>query len=99
MSDTVLQRQTFKAGDTIFKEGEEGNTAYIVQSGEVEIYTTIDDDTAMVLGTVGQGGIFGEMALIDSKPRMAGARASKGATIIVVTRATFEQKLSKADYI
>ena len=97
MSDTVLQRQTFQAGDTIFKEGEEGNMAYIVQSGEVEIYTTTDDGTAMVLGTVGQGGIFGEMALVDSKPRMASARASKGSTIIFVTKAMFEQKLSKAD--
>ena len=37
------------------------------------------------------------MALIDSKPRMAAARARKGSTIIVVTRATFDQKLSKAD--
>ena len=71
--------------------------AYIVQSGEVEIYTTTDDGTAMVLGTVGQGGIFGEMALVDSKPRMANARASKGSTIIVVTRGMFEQKMSKAD--
>jgi len=96
MADTVLQRQTLQAGDRIFKEGDEGNTAYVVQSGEIEIFRTVNDKE-VVLGHVGQGGIFGEMALIDSKPRMAGARASKGATIIVITRAMFEDKLKKAD--
>lgn len=96
MASTVLQRQTLQAGDRIFKEGDEGNMAYVVQSGEVEIFKVIDGKD-VVLGRVGQGGIFGEMALIDSKPRMASARASKGSTIIVVSRDMFEQKLNKTD--
>ncbi len=96
MADTVLQRQTYQAGDRIFKQGDEGNIAYVVQSGEVEIFKTVDD-METVLGTVGKGGIFGEMALIDSQPRMAGARAKKGSTIVIISRAMFEQKLNKAD--
>ncbi len=95
-SDTILQRQTFQPGDRVFKEGDEGNVAYVVQSGEVEIVKNIDG-VETVLGTIGKGGMFGEMALIDSKPRMAAARCSKGATIIVVTRGMFEKKLTKAD--
>lgn len=96
MSDTILQRQTYQAGNRIFKEGDEGNIAYVVQSGEVEIFKTVDG-VETVLGTVGKGGIFGEMALIDSKPRMAGARAKKGSTVVLVSRAMFEEKLNKAD--
>ncbi|MBI2584595.1 MAG: cyclic nucleotide-binding domain-containing protein [Rhodospirillales bacterium] len=96
MANAVLQRQTLQAGDRIFKEGDEGNQAYVVQAGEVEIFKVVDGKE-VVLGRVGQGGIFGEMALIDSKPRMASARASKGSTIIVVTRDMFEQKLNKTD--
>ena len=96
MSDTVLQRETYQAGDRIFKQGDDGNIAYVVQSGEVEIFKTVDD-VETVLGTVGEGGIFGEMALIDSKPRMAGARAKKGSTVVLVSRAMFEEKLNKAD--
>ena len=96
MSETILQRQTLQAGDRVFKEGEEGHLAYFVQSGEVEIFKVIDR-VETVLGRIGQGGIFGEIALIDSQPRMAGARASKGSTIIVVNRTTFEQKMKKAD--
>jgi hypothetical protein len=49
-----LQRQTDQTGDRIFKEGDEGNMAYIVQSGEVEIVKEVDG-VETVLGTVGQG--------------------------------------------
>ena len=73
----VLQRQTYQADNLIFKEGDEGNLAYIVQSGEVEIVKTIDDEEK-VLGTVGQGGIFGKMALIDAKPRHGICPSLKG---------------------
>ncbi|MGH6662841.1 MAG: cyclic nucleotide-binding domain-containing protein, partial [Rhodospirillales bacterium] len=56
MANAVLQRQTLQAGDRIFKEGDEGNQAYVVQSGEVEIFRVIDGKE-VVLGRVGQGGI------------------------------------------
>jgi CRP/FNR family cyclic AMP-dependent transcriptional regulator len=92
----ILQRRTYKPGDTIFKEGEEGSHAYVIQEGEVEIVKTIDGEKK-VLGVIGKGGMFGEMALIDSKPRMAMARASRGTTIIIVSQAMFDQKMQKAD--
>ncbi|MEK9753809.1 MAG: cyclic nucleotide-binding domain-containing protein [Rhodospirillaceae bacterium] len=96
MSSQILQRQTFKPGAKIFKEGEDGTMAYVVQEGEVEIVKTIDG-VETVLGTIGQGGIFGEMALIDAKPRMASARAKRGTTIICVTQAMFNEKMKKSD--
>ena len=71
--------------------------AYIVQSGEVEIYTTTDDGTAMVLGTVGQGGIFGEMALIDNQPRMASVSALTDTTCVVISEDIFKKKIAEAD--
>ena len=92
----VLDRKTFKPGERIFKEGEDGSVAYVIQSGEVEIVKVIEGEER-VLATIGQGGIFGEMALIDSKPRMASARASKPTTIIVVTKNMFDRKMAKTD--
>ena len=50
-----------------------------------------------MLGTIPEGGIFGEMALIDNEPRMATARAVTGSTVIVVSRIMFQKKLSKTD--
>ena len=96
MDSPILQRQIYDAGDQIFKEGDEGRLAYIVEEGEVEIFKIVDDQ-AQVIGTVGKDGIFGEMALIDNEPRMAGARATKKTTIICVTRQMFDEKLNQAD--
>ena len=96
MDPTILQRQRFGPGDQIFKEGDEGRLAYVVEEGEVEVFKTIDDQE-QVLGTVGKDGIFGEMALIDNKPRMAAARASTSCTIICVTRQMFDEKVNQAD--
>ena len=99
MADEVLERKTCQAGERFFKEGDEGNRAYVVQAGEVEIIkSTGEEDKDIVLGTIGKGGIFGEMALIDDKPRMASARAGKGgATVIIVSRMMFQQKMAKTD--
>ena len=62
----ILERATFAADGIILKEGSDGEKAYVVQSGAVEIIKDIDGKT-VVLGIVKQGGIFGEMALIDDK--------------------------------
>ena len=96
MDPLILQRQLYDPGDQIFKEGDEGRLAYVVEEGEVEIFIIIDDQE-QVLGTVGKDGIFGEMALIDNQPRMANARAIKSTTIICVTRQMFDEKLNQAD--
>ncbi len=96
MDPLILQRQLYDPGDQIFKEGDEGRLAYVVEEGEVEIFMIIDDHE-QVLGTVGKDGIFGEMALIDNQPRMANARTTKSTTIICVTRQMFDEKLNQAD--
>ncbi len=95
MNQGFVERLTFQSGDYIFKEGDSANNAYIIQSGSVEIVKSGEEE--VVLATIPEGGIFGEMALIDDKPRMAAARMKKGGTLIVVSRGTFEAKLKKTD--
>ena len=95
-SDKILERKVFQMGEIIFKEGDEGSRAYVVQAGEVEI-SKIMDGKKVVLGVVGPGGIFGEMALIDDAPRMANAVALDVTTVILVSRETLKAKLQKAD--
>jgi len=94
--DKILERKVYQMGETIFKEGDDGSRAYVLQSGEVEISKILDGKRS-VLGTIGPGGIFGEMALIDDKPRMATAIAMDTTTVILVTRQMLEDKLAKAD--
>jgi CRP/FNR family cyclic AMP-dependent transcriptional regulator len=92
-----LERKVFFPGQKIFGEGEEGTRAYVVERGMIEISKTGPDGEERVLGTVAQGGIFGEMALIDNQPRMATARAVQETTCIFISRASFDEKMRKAD--
>lgn len=94
----VLDRRMYSEGEIIFKEGEVGRRcAYLVESGRVEISKRTDDGADKVLGFIPQGGIFGEMALIDDKPRMAQAKAVVPTAVIIVSEAMLENKLKKAD--
>jgi CRP/FNR family cyclic AMP-dependent transcriptional regulator len=96
MVDDVWERTTCAAGDTVFREGDAANQAYIVQEGEVAIEKLVEGKIK-VLGTIVRGGIFGEMGLVDDSPRMATARAKTGVTLIIVSRRMFSKKLNKTD--
>ncbi len=97
MSDRVLERKTFQAGDKIFKEGDDGNLAFVLESGEVQIVKNAGEENEFIIATVGQGGIIGEMALLDDSNRMATARASAGGAAIVISRQMFMAKMKKTD--
>ncbi|WP_167730301.1 HlyD family type I secretion periplasmic adaptor subunit [Terasakiella sp. SH-1] len=64
----------FAAGDFIFQEGEVGNFAYVVVSGEVEV-CKLSAGKLITLQALPEGTLFGEMAIIDKSPRSASARA------------------------
>ncbi len=92
----VLERRSYKVGETVFREGEAGSTAYIIQAGAIDIVREVDGKPK-VLASIGAGGVFGEMALVDDKPRMATAVCSEAATIITITKNMYEMKLRKTD--
>ena len=59
-------------GATIFSEGEMGDTAYVVESGEVDIFVHSEK-----MSTAKESQMFGEMALLDNEKRSATAKAGK----------------------
>ena len=85
----------FYAGDEIFAEGDEGNWAYLIQTGKIEIYKKSPDGKEHSLAMLGHGRLFGEMALIDSLPRMASARAVETTTVILVSNEVLQASLAK----
>lgn len=92
----ILDRQLFRAGKVIFRQGSEGECAYVIQSGSVDIVLESNGDK-MCLGRLTHGAIFGEMALIDDSPRMASAIAADACNLIVIRKALFKEKLAAAD--
>lgn len=94
-----METQTFLVGDTIFKEGEEGQHAYLIKSGEVKITKIDDQDRPMTIATLKKGNIIGEMALIDDAPRAASAISLDQTEVMVITKEEFQKRLSNSDQV
>lgn len=82
----------FKAGDIIISEGAIEHSAYIIQSGKVEVFLS-KDGRHISLGILDKGQIFGEMALIDEKPRSANIKAVDDVKAREISREEFNRLL------
>ena len=91
-----LKRDRYKQGTVLFKEGDEGDAAYIVHSGSVGIFKEIEDGRIQ-LATLKDGELFGEMAIIDGSPRMAEAVTLEESVIVKVPKDVLETKLASHD--
>jgi len=92
----ILERRFVPKDTLIMQEGEPGSSAYLIQSGSVEVYTE-SDDREIKLAKLELGQIFGEMALVFDEHRTASVRAVEDCNLIVITRQSFQQKLDKTD--
>ena len=87
--------KTFKQKDeVIFREGDPGDAAYLVESGSVGIFKTVEGEEIQ-LATMTMGELFGEMAIIDGSSRMAHAVALEDSVIVAIPRAGLEALLAK----
>jgi CRP/FNR family cyclic AMP-dependent transcriptional regulator len=87
------QARAVRAGEVIFKDGDEANEFYVVRSGQVTV--RLGNRT---LDTLGEGEIFGEMALIDAGPRSAAVVAETDCIIVPVSEKQFLFMISEAPY-
>jgi cAMP-binding proteins - catabolite gene activator and regulatory subunit of cAMP-dependent protein kinases len=92
---TFSAEEKFRAGSVIFREGEHGDKLYIVLEGRVRISKFIPGVGEEALAVLDRGDFFGEMALIDDKPRSADAKAHEtDATVLSLDRDTLNEILS-----
>ncbi len=96
MSQTTLKK--FKKGEMIFRTNDDGDCAYIIDSGRVQIFSE-NFGTEVTINTLGPGEIFGEMAILDHSPRSASARALEDLQVSMVSRLQFQQRMDMADPI
>src|SRR5262245_13406230 len=82
-------RRTYSAGETIFAEGEKGDFLYYIIEGSVDI-----SRKGRILNTLGEGDIFGEMALLDESPRSATAVAKEDVKAAAVDQKRFLQMVA-----
>ena len=92
---TFSTEERFREGSMIFREGEKGDKLYIVLDGRVRISKFIPGVGEEALAVLDRGDFFGEMALIDDKPRSADAKShEQDATVLSIDRATLNEILS-----
>ncbi|MEX2451849.1 MAG: cyclic nucleotide-binding domain-containing protein [Rhodospirillales bacterium] len=94
VAEKILNRIEVEPGSFIFQEGEEGTEAYFISEGEVEISRTVGN-RHVVIAKVGKGSFIGEMALIDTKPRMASAMALTKTSLMTIPKEELQTRLNK----
>ena len=83
----------YDAGETIFQAGDEGHCMYIVQAGEVDVRAG-----DVLVETIGPGGIFGEMAIIDKSPRSATVVARSDCRLVALDETKFMQHVHRTPF-
>jgi CRP/FNR family cyclic AMP-dependent transcriptional regulator len=90
-----IKTEVYKPGDFIFFEGDIDFHFYIVQQGEVQIFTKNKNGQRVNIATVTEGESFGEFALLDKQPRSASAQAHTECTLVRVSEEGYNQLLSE----
>jgi EAL domain-containing protein (putative c-di-GMP-specific phosphodiesterase class I) len=89
-------RVEFGRGTVIFEEGDAPTTAFLIESGVIEILTSSTGEP-VALAQLGPGDLLGEMAVIDASPRTATARALSDCVLVAIDQASIQERLDAAD--
>jgi eukaryotic-like serine/threonine-protein kinase len=87
-----LPRKSFMPGTVIMREGDPGDAAYMIVSGQCRAYRTVGDQKE-TLALMNSGDVFGEMALLLDEPRAASVEAVDKVTVLVLDKATMTEGL------
>ncbi|MDA0262218.1 MAG: MFS transporter, partial [Proteobacteria bacterium] len=88
--------ETAEAGRTLFREGDPGDTAYVILLGSIDVIRSDDEGHDVVIATLGAGEVFGELALIDGEPRSASAVAKVETQLFSIGRDDFIRLMSSS---
>ncbi len=85
----LLDVREARTGARVFKAGSRGDAMYLVEDGRVRIHVRDAGGDDVTLAELGRGDFFGEMAILDGKPRSADATVTQDARLAVLTREDF----------
>ncbi|NOV04059.1 Crp/Fnr family transcriptional regulator [Paenibacillus planticolens] len=85
----ICTRRSFKGNTVLFSEKDTGNVFYMVVSGSVKIFTTGSSGEEKILSICKSGESFGELSLIDGKPRSASAQTLEDCVLLSMTAQNF----------
>ncbi|MBI4306863.1 MAG: cyclic nucleotide-binding domain-containing protein [Chloroflexi bacterium] len=89
----AVQSVRLSTGELLFSEGEPGDRAYVVREGQLEVFKTAAGRET-TLSSRGPGDVIGEMAIIESAPRMASVRARSDAELLAIGKKDFDRLIA-----
>jgi CRP/FNR family cyclic AMP-dependent transcriptional regulator len=90
----IASYETFQDGQIIFEEGSNGDWIYVVEEGKVEISKNVGGQK-IVIETLKENDVFGEMSYIDKKPRSATASAKGTVVVGIIDRDFFDAEFNR----
>ena len=92
----LTREQKFAKGSIIVSEGDPGDALYVVRSGEVKVVLIGEDGREVILNVLGVGEHFGELSLIDGRPRSAHVVATHPSGLLVLRRSDFRRQVDQS---
>jgi CRP/FNR family transcriptional regulator, cyclic AMP receptor protein len=86
---SLLELEVRPAGSVLFRKGEAGDRMYLIEGGRVRIHLRDEDGDDVTLAELAGGDFFGELAILDGKPRSASATVAEEARLAVLSRGHF----------
>lgn len=91
----VTREKAYPRGSVILFEDDPGDALFIVRVGRVKVVLVGDDGREVILGVLGIGDHFGELALIDDQPRSAHVIATEDSSLLVLRREDFRRRVEE----
>jgi CRP-like cAMP-binding protein len=92
----VTREKTYPRGSVILFEDDPGDSLFVVRQGRVKVVLIGDDGREVILGVLGVGEYFGELSLIDGRPRSAHVIAMEDAHLLVLRRDDFRRRVESS---
>jgi len=93
----ITQREAYKSGDTIIEQDAPGDSMFIIAEGQVEVLKRDSEGEMQTALFLGEGQVFGELALLDQGLRTATIVADEDPTILYTLRRDSFETLCRAD--
>ena len=92
----LVREKSYPKGSVILFEDDTGDSLFVVRSGRVKVVLVAEDGREVILGILGVGAHFGELALIDNQPRSAHVIAMEESTLLVLRREDFRRRVEES---
>jgi CRP-like cAMP-binding protein len=93
LRDEVSQERSYPEGTAILREGEAGDSAFVIRAGSVQVTLRGPEGPAILLAVLQTGEIFGEMAVLERRPRSATVVAKEDCLLLEIAGEEIRQLL------